>query len=183
MLLRAALAAAPVASVLITAPAGRSLEAAIAQPFVELVQGHDVAALIDGDVKLARTLRADGVHLRDIGDMAAAYEEARSILGARGIVGADAQGTRHGAMALGEAGAEYVAFCGPQRGELVAWWAEIFEIPCVAFDVAGPDEAASAAADGADFVALALPGDATAGDVQALVQAVARAVTRVPADA
>ena len=99
-------------------------------------------------------------------------------MGTRYVVGGDAGGTRHGSMALGEAGAEYVAFSGPERGDLIAWWAEIFEVPCVAFDASTPADAADAARAGADFVAIVMPGDATPGDVQALVQAYAQAVAK-----
>jgi thiamine-phosphate pyrophosphorylase len=178
--LRAALAAAPIASVLVTAPQGRPLEAGLARPFVEFVQEQGVAVLIDGDAKLARALRADGVHLRAVEGAEGGYDEAREILGARYMVGGDADGTRHGAMALGEAGAEYVAFDGPEQEDLIAWWAEIFEIPCIAFDVPSPEDATLAARSGADFVAIRMPGDASAGDVQALVQAYAKAVAKPP---
>ena len=176
--LRAALATDAIASVLVTAGPGRELEAGHARPFVELVQEKGVAALVDGDAKLARALRADGVHLRAVEGVEDAYGEAREILGTRYIVGGDAGGTRHGAMALGEAGAEYVAFSGPERGDLIAWWAEIFEVPCVAFDASTPADVADAARAGADFVAIVMPGDATPGDVQALVQAYAQAVAK-----
>jgi thiamine-phosphate pyrophosphorylase len=37
--------------------------------------------------------------------------------------------------------------------ERVAWWAELFELPCVAY-AADPDEVAALAAAGADFVAI-----------------------------
>jgi thiamine-phosphate pyrophosphorylase len=177
--LKAALTAAPVASVLIRSHTERALDASGAKHYVEAIQAAGVAALIDGDAKLARTVRADGVHLVTAPDaddetMLAAYTDARETLGARFIVGADAGGTRHGAMALGEAGADYVAFSGPDRSDLVAWWADIFEIPCVAFDVATHAEAATCS--GADFVAFGLPAGLTAGDVQERVRAFATAV-------
>jgi thiamine-phosphate pyrophosphorylase len=98
----------------------------------------------------------------------ARYGEARDILGGRFIVGADAGRSRHDAMTLGEAGADYVGFGIPahvedresarsRRLELVGWWSEIFEVPCVAFDVETAEEAARLAAAGADFVALRAP--------------------------
>jgi thiamine-phosphate pyrophosphorylase len=66
-------------------------------------------------------------------------------------------------MVAGERGADYVMF-----GELeadgsrpsfnaildrVAWWAELFEVPCVAY-AATLDEVGPLAAAGADFVAI-----------------------------
>jgi thiamine-phosphate pyrophosphorylase len=176
--LKGALAATPIASVLIKSHTERALDASGAKQYVEAIQAAGVAALIDGDAQLARTLRADGVHLRaptDEGEEAilAAYTDAREVLGARFIVGADAGGTRHGAMALGEIGADYVAFSGPDRDELIAWWGEIFEVPCVAFDVANEAEAAALAR--ADFVAFGLPPGLTAGDVQERVRAIGAA--------
>ena len=76
-------------------------------------------------------------------------------------------------MVLAEAGADYVGFGAPphlkdrdkarvRREELIAWWAPIFEVPCVAFDVETGEEAAQLAAAGADFFAVALTADLTA---------------------
>ena len=70
-------------------------------------------------------------------------------------------------MTLAEAGADYMAFGAPahlkdrdkakvRRDELVAWWADIFQVPCVAFDAESAEEAQRLAAAGADFVALTL---------------------------
>jgi len=65
-------------------------------------------------------------------------------------------------MAAAEAGADYVMFGEPDNGERpafaaieerVAWWAEVFEAPCVAF-AAGPDEVTPLVTAGADFIAL-----------------------------
>jgi thiamine-phosphate pyrophosphorylase len=36
---------------------------------------------------------------------------------------------------------------------LVAWWSEIFVVPCVAFDIDDADAARRLAASGADFIA------------------------------
>ena len=83
-------------------------------------------------------------------------------------------------MAAGEAGADYVMFGEPHRdgwtpplaetAERVAWWAEIFETPCVAY-AARLDDVATLAAAGADFVAL---GDAL-WSAPSLEQAIAAA--------
>lgn len=162
--LAAALAAADVASVLICPPPAGKLDAANARGLVELAQKAGAAALLADDAELARTLRADGVHLSASEDPASAYEAARSILGGRYIVGADTGGSRDDAMTLAEIGADYIAFrsdgdaeASARRDELAAWWAEIFEVPCVALDVASADEAAHLQAARCDFVGLALP--------------------------
>jgi thiamine-phosphate pyrophosphorylase len=80
------------------------------------------------------------------------------------------------AMMLGEAGADYVGFGIPAHVEdretararqldLVAWWGEIFEPPCVAFDVETIGDAAHLAAAGADFVALKPPSTSTSTEL------------------
>ena len=165
--LAAALSAADIASVLIVAAAGRALDAAAGKALVELARRHGAAALVAGDARLARSLGADGVHLAGAADLAEAYREARGILGPDGVIGVDPGISRHDAMTLAEAGADYVAFGAPahlkdrdkakaRRDELVAWWADIFQVPCVAFDAESVEEAQRLAAAGADFVAVTL---------------------------
>jgi thiamine-phosphate pyrophosphorylase len=191
--LQAALAAAKIASVLIVPPGGAMLDASTAGPLVEAAQRKGAAALVADDARLARALRADGVHLSAARNPRERYAEARSVLGGRGIVGVDVGVSRHDAMTVAEAGADYIAFGAPaqlkdrdkarvRRDELVAWWAEIFEAPCVAFDVETPDEAELLARSGADFVALALPAGATPAAVGSLVAGIAAGV-RIPATA
>ena len=70
---------------------------------------------------------------------------------------------RDDAMNAGEAGADYVMFGEPRPDgwtpppeetlERAAWWAEIFQTPCVAY-ASSLDQIAPLAAAGADFVAL-----------------------------
>ena len=112
--LMAALDAASVATVLLVAGPGERLAAPQVKPLVEAIQDRGIAALIADDAALARTVRADGVHLSGGADVAARYGEARDILGTRYIVGSEV-GTagadiRHDAMSLGETGADYVGF-------------------------------------------------------------------------
>jgi thiamine-phosphate pyrophosphorylase len=186
--LQAALDAAPIASVLIRPAPGANLEAGSAKPLIDLAQKANAAALLAGDAQLARTLRADGVHLDAGKDLAAAYEQARGILGDRGIVGVDIGISRHDAMTLAEAGADYIALGAPahlndrdkgraRRDELVAWWAEIFEVPCVALDVETGEEAERLTRAGAEFVAVQLPAGATASDTRDLVAGIAAALS------
>jgi thiamine-phosphate pyrophosphorylase len=79
------------------------------------------------------------------------------------IAGCGALRTRHDAMLAGEAGADYVMFGEPSQtgsrpafdavAERVAWWAELFEVPCVGF-ANSLEEVGRLAVAGADFVAL-----------------------------
>jgi thiamine-phosphate pyrophosphorylase len=181
------LAAADAAAVLVAAPAGASLEVAGVRPLVEMAQANGIAALIEADAQLARTLRADGVHVPWSKDVVACFGEAREILGGRYIVGADAGRSRHDAMTLGEAGADYIGFGIPRhvedrdtaserRLDLVAWWGEIFELPCVAFDVETADAAAALARAGADFVAVRLPASVPVPERAAWLQSLQQAM-------
>lgn len=190
--LAACLAAVDVATVLLLPVAGRASEPAELKALVEAVQAKGVAALVADDAKLARTLRADGVHLTAGAGLAARYAEAREILGTRYIVGADAGLSRHDAMTVGEAGADYVAFSLPaQAGEaeeaaeidLLDWWSEIFEVPSVAFGPTSPEDARVAADAGADFVAVRLVEGASAADAAETITAYAAALGAANAEA
>lgn len=182
----ALLDAAGAATMLIVAGAEGALSAATARPLVELAQNKDVAALIEGDAQLARTLRADGLHLPWSSNVVAQFSEAREILGTRYIVGVDVGRSRHDAMTLAEEGADYIAFGIPphvedrdtakaRQLELIAWWGEIFEIPCVAFDVDSGADAVALAAAGADFIALRGDVELNASDAKALARGIAEA--------
>jgi thiamine-phosphate pyrophosphorylase len=195
--LAAAIGAAEIATVLIRGIEGRALEPAMAKPLVDQARRAGIATLVahDGalDGALARACGADGVHLGTTKDALAAYRNARGALGERAIVGVDPGLSRHDAMALAEAGADYVAFGAPahlkdadkgraRRDELIAWWGEIFQVPCVAFDVTTAAEAESLARDRADFIALTLAGGLPPADAGVLAGAVAAVIrAREPA--
>lgn len=181
--LTATLDAAPIATVLLPAT-----EAATLARLVALAQSRGAAALVADDARLARTVGADGVHLSWAPDLAQRYAAARAALGGDAIVGVEAGGFRHDAMVLGEAGADYIAFVplhetqdddgerSALQADLIAWWSELFEVPCVAFGTESPEAAAALAAEGADFIAVSLPAAADPAGAAALVTAIATAL-------
>jgi thiamine-phosphate pyrophosphorylase len=158
----AALAAADVACLLIDAPgdARDDAVAEIARPLNEIAQARGIATLLPGRTSLAQRLRVDGVHLdlSTLGEPAAlsVYRDARKTLGPDAIVGALCAAGRHMAMELAELDADYVGFAmdAAETLELIAWWAEVMNAPCVAFGAADLEQAQASAAGGADFVAL-----------------------------
>jgi thiamine-phosphate pyrophosphorylase len=145
------------------------------------VQRRDVALILaDRDDIVARS-GADGAHLGNI----EALKEAVSRLKPKNIAGAGGLHTRHEAMEAGEAGADYVMFGEPDAAgrrpsfdavvDRVEWWAEVFEIPCVAY-AARLEEIPALAGAGADFVAV---GEAVFDDPRGLRAALAEAVARL----
>lgn len=123
------------------------------------VQRRDVALLLDGHAEIAARAGADGAHISGIEAFVAALPLLKPdrIAGAGGLIG------RHDAMLAGESGADYVMFGEPDRRgrrvpleeleELLLWWAEVVEIPCIGY-AGHADEVAVLAHTGADFVAL-----------------------------
>lgn len=143
-------------------------EVASLTSIVKAAQGKGVAVLVENDAELAKALAADGVHLTWRKDPLEQFEAARQALGPDRIVGADVGRSRHDAMEVGEAGADYVAFGIPAHVEdratalerqldLVSWWVQLFEVPVVAFDASGPDDVDALAKAGADFIAVRWP--------------------------
>src|SRR5262245_50454090 len=136
--LAAALGAADIAAVLLRLSAAddRTLIRQV-KAVAPMVQGKGVALLLDGYPEIAIRAGADGAHLADI----AAFQESRALLQPVRIAGCGGLETRHDAMLAAEAGTDYVMFGEPDESggrpsldavvERVAWWAEVFEVPCV----------------------------------------------------
>lgn len=162
----------PIAALLIAAPDNKTYDKDALKSVIKNVQSQNIAALVSNDPKLAKEVGADGVHMHWRAAIAADYEAARALGGGAMMIGAEAGKSRHDAMVLAETNADYVAFGVPatlkdqetaraRQIELVAWWAEMFEIPVVAFDIATPEQAASLKTAGADFIAATLPPNST----------------------
>lgn len=151
----AALAAGDIACVLLRFAPGVAAEAAV-QKLIALVQQRGIAGLVE-DAQLAARTGADGAHIAAPGavlDAALKALKPGHIVGTGGIVGRD------DAMHAGETGVDYLMFGGPaealtfpQIRERIAWWAEIFNLSCVAY-ARGIDEVAALVEAGADFIAL-----------------------------
>lgn len=163
-----------VAAVIVPLPAGPEPQAvATLRALAEVVQEAGAAFLVEGRVDLAAAIAADGAHVDSLEALARALPAVKP----DGIAGAGLS-SRHDAMEAGEAGADYILF-GKTDGsddimptvELVNWWAEVFEVPCVGVATTLAEAEALAAA-GADFIALArLP---SGDDGAALIRAVDR---------
>jgi thiamine-phosphate pyrophosphorylase len=124
-----------------------------------VVQRRNVALLLDGRPDLVARAGADGAHLTGIDALRAALPALKPdrIAGAAGLR------SRHDAMLAGETDADYVMFGEPDRRgnrpplpaleERLAWWAELFQPPCIGY-AANADEIRPLAQTGADFIAL-----------------------------
>ncbi len=127
-----------------------------------LAQQHNVAVLLNDRPDLARDLDCDGVH---IGQNDMDYRQARTLLGENAIIGVTCHASRHLAMLAGDAGADYVAFgaffdtktkdtIARPSLDILTWWQEIMEPPCVAIGGITPENGGTLAAAGADFLAV-----------------------------
>ena len=158
--------------------------ATLAAPLQAICAAHDVAFIVNDSVSLAKRLKADGVHL---GQDDGSPREAREVLGREAQIGVTCHASRHLAMEAGEAGADYVAFGAffpsttKDKGdaerpvpELLSWWTQLFEIPCVAIGGITPDNCKPLVEAGADF--LAVSGAVWNGDEVTAIEAFAKTI-------
>ena len=139
-------------------------EALIAEAIAQLMpvaHRHNVAFILNDNPELAAKYDCDGAH---IGQDDMAYEAARAIMGDDKIIGVTCHDSKHLAMEAGEAGADYVAFGAfydtqtkqaksNADADILSFWQEFVELPCVAIGGITPDNAAPLVAAGADFIA------------------------------
>lgn len=163
--LQAALGAGDVACVLAPLAArDESTAKKIVKDLVGMTEAAGVALLIDAPSLVMRA-GADGAHLRvtpdtlekTVPDAVKLLKKEDRILGIGGLR------AKHDAMIAGEYDVDYVSFGDPapdgfvppidQIAERAAWWAEIFNMPCVAHASTLADVATLAKA-GADFISL-----------------------------
>jgi len=157
--LEAALDAGDVACVLLRfAPPDEGSRKKICRLLAPLAQDRGAALLLADDVQLVARAGADGAHMTGPGEN---FDAAMQSLKPERIVGLGGLATRDEAMEAGEKDIDYIMFGDLEPGgesaesvlERAAWWAEIFNVPCigVAHDLA---EVASLAKTGVEFVAL-----------------------------
>lgn len=181
-LLNEAFAATTVAAVLLTR--GNRSEGsykALVKAVAPRAQAAGVAVLIEGDPGLVRTLGADGLHVEG---SAAEVKAATAALKPDYIVGAGRIASRHDAMSKGELGPDYIFFGplsgprSPEQREMARWWADIMEVPSVLSDPTATAE--TAAADGAEFIALGDSLWSAPEGVTARLGAIAQALESAP---
>jgi len=126
-----------------------------------VAQSRDVAFLLNDRPDLAVKHGCDGAH---VGQEDMKAPAARKILKDL-TLGVTCHGSRHLAMQAGEDGADYVAFGAffptstklpPAMAdiEVLRWWAQVMEVPCVAIGGITADNCAPLVQAGADFLAV-----------------------------
>lgn len=145
------------------------------------IQDKGAALLIDGHPDIIVRSGADGTHVTGIDPLTTALSRLKPTY----IVGAGGLTSRDDAMRAGEAGADYVMFgernpeghrpAWPAIAERVAWWVELFVVPCVAY-AENLDEITPLSAAHADFIAV---GSAVFADPRGPRAAVSDAIARV----
>ena len=125
-----------------------------------VAQSREVAILMNDRPDLAVAQGCDGAHVGQTDTQAAV---ARKILGDL-TMGVTCHDSRDLAMLAGEEGADYVAFGAffPTATkdatthadiEVVRWWSDLMELPCVAIGGITPENCAPLIEAGADFIA------------------------------
>jgi len=176
--LAAALAAGDIAAVLLRlSDADERTQINRAKALVPIVQDKGAALLLGGHADLVARAGADGAHLTGMAEFTDALDQLKP----ERIAGVGGLATRHDAMSAAEAGADYLMFGEPGAAgerpsfnaieERIAWWAEVFEVPCVGY-AASMDEVTPLVKAGADFVAL---GDWLWRDAPAIAATIVRA--------
>jgi len=138
-----------------------TIQAAV-KTLMPICHAHDVAFILNDRPDLAVALNCDGVH---VGPEDMSYAEARNIVGPDATVGVTCKDSRHLAMDVAEAGADYVAFGAffpsptkqdttPADLEIVEIWTETTMVPCVAIGGITVENCEPLVKAGADFIAV-----------------------------
>ncbi len=152
-----------------------------------VAQSRGVAFLLNDRPDLAVATGCDGCH---VGQTDTPAKQARAMLSGDATLGVSCHGSRDLAFAAGEAGADYVAFgaffASPTKDtpieaevEILHWWSELSELPCVAIGGITAENCAPLVRAGADFLAVVSAVwahvEGPAAGVRAMVAAIAGA--------
>ncbi|MDZ4738646.1 MAG: thiamine phosphate synthase [Alphaproteobacteria bacterium] len=132
------------------------------EQLLPIAQKAGVAFIVNDRPDLALRMGADGVHL---GQGDAPLSQARALLGHDRMIGVTCHASKHLAMEAAEAGADYVAFGAffptvtkevkaRATPDLLTWWQDIMQAPCVAIGGITVENAAVLVEAGADFLAV-----------------------------
>ena len=145
------------------------------------LEGTGAVMLLSNLPGLVDAAGADGAHFSGLDWL----QSTRTSLAAGRLAGVAGLHSRHDAMVASELGVDYVMFGEPDASgrrpglsaliERVSWWAEIFQVPCIAF-AGSLEEAQRLAQARADFVAL---GDAVWSRPEKAAEVVAKATQLV----
>jgi thiamine-phosphate pyrophosphorylase len=125
-----------------------------------IAQDRGVAFILNDRPDLAAKTGCDGVH---IGIEDTSLHEAQKLMGPDAIIGVTCKTSRHRAMEAAEAGASYVAFgaffdsttravAAEAEVEILEWWSQLMEVPCVAIGGITPENCGPLVRAGADFI-------------------------------
>ena len=152
-----------------------------------VAQARQVAFLLNDRADLVTTTGCDGVH---VGQTDTPARDARRLIGPGLQLGVTCHDSRDLAMQAGEDGADYVAFGAffptttkeaPTQAEpdILAWWSELMELPCVAIGGITVANCAPLVQAGAGFLAVVgavwSHPDGPAAGVRAMNEAIAKA--------
>ena len=143
-------------------PHGDDLIGQVVEVLKPVCECHNVALILNDRPDLAAKLDCDGVH---IGPNDMPYHAARELVGDNALVGVSCKTSRHEAMILADAGADYVAFgaffpsqtkndTGLATADILEIWAETTNVPCVAIGGITPANCSPLIKAGADFLAV-----------------------------
>jgi len=154
-----ALASGDVACVLLRfATADEGARKKIAKALAPVIQKADAAALALDDAQLVGRAGLDGAHVTGAGEN---FDDALERLKPDRIVGVGGLDSRDAAMNAGETEVDYLLFGALDSEdneaaatlEWTAWWAEVFNVPCVGVAHAS-GEVEALATSGAEFLGL-----------------------------
>ncbi len=125
-------------------------------------ENHDVTLILNDRPDLAAATGCDGVH---IGPEDMSYEEARRLMGDSAAIGVSCKASRHLAMTVAGAGADYVAFGAffpsttktdtePAPLEVLEIWSDTTNVPCAGIGGITADNCSPLIEAGADFLAV-----------------------------